>query len=170
MCESKAQNQIFNEKEMSQLCKMFELDEAKLLLVIDTLMYIYRNCAFIRVPKKILPFFQEIALDESQMEGIMLAWKACGNNLMSMLREKSAGSTTDQKLDHFSWELSMPFAKSSVDNTILGDIMPNQRAALADLRFEANGEVADIRLSKTQLQGFYEELEKIQIKVDELTK
>ena len=79
MIESKPHTQIFNEAEMAQLCAIFALDTNALLLTIDTLIYIYRQCAFIRIPRKILPFFQEIGLDEAHVFSVspsQYRWKA----------------------------------------------------------------------------------------------
>ena len=104
------------------------------------------------------------------MEGVMLTWKGSGNIYMNFLKEQCTGLTTEKKLEGFEWKLAMPIAQSAVDNTKLGDIMPNSRGATAELTFEVTGDSAVVRLNKTQLQCLYEELEKIQIKVDELTK
>ena len=67
MIESKLCNQIFTEAEMTQLCTIFNASNAELLLVIDSIIYIYRQCALVRIPKKILAFFQEIGLDEAHV-------------------------------------------------------------------------------------------------------
>ncbi len=100
----------------------------------------------------------------------MLAWKAHGNSYMSKLKEESVGLTTDRKLESFAWKLAMPIAASEVDSSKLNDVMPNARAAVAELAFEVQGDTAALRLSKTQLQAFYEELERVQIRLDDLAK
>ena len=100
----------------------------------------------------------------------MLAWKSNGNAYMTMLKEKGAGLTTDRKLDEFDWKLAMPIGRSAVENTKLGDLKSNIQAAVAELTFEAAGDKVALQLNKTQLQGLYEEIEKMQIKIDELTK
>ena len=100
----------------------------------------------------------------------MLAWKGYGPNYMNLIKEQSSGLTTERKLDAFNWSLGMPIAQSGVESSKLGDVMPNARSAVAELSFDVGGDVSMLRMTKTQLQGFYEELEKIQMKVDELTK
>jgi len=170
MCESKTHLTIFTEEEIIQLCTMFGLEKSALLLTIDCLIYIYRQCAFIRIPKKIQPFFVEIGLDEVHMEGVMMAWKSYSAQYMALIKEKTNGLTIENKLESFDWKLQMPMAKSEVEPSKFGGILPNARAAIANLEFGVKGEKVKIELNKTQLQGMYEELEKIQFKLDELTK
>ncbi len=89
---------------------------------------------------------------------------------MAILKEQSAGLTTERKLQDFDWRLAMPVARSAAECTKQGELMPNARAAIAELDFGAAGESVAVQLTKTQLQGLYEELEKAQMKVDELMK
>ncbi len=67
MTESKSYNQIFSDKEMNQLSLMLAMDGPSLLLTIDAIMYIYRQCAFIRIAKKMAPFLHEIEVDDAHV-------------------------------------------------------------------------------------------------------
>ena len=98
---------------------------------------------------------------------------------------------TDHALTDFNWKLSMPLEYSQVqkDNKVLLDhsqVKENQviskdiRAPHIEFTFDLSddsakqGEAAvkesvKVNFRKTQLQTFFEELEKIQLKLDELT-
>ena len=170
MIECKLGNQIFTETELNQLCKIFGLTRPALLLVTDCMTYIYYQCALLRGAKKIIKFLQDLALDPPYVEAVASAWKTHGAKYMSILKDKTINLTTDNKLEGFNWKLSLPIARSGVESTKWGELMPNERAAVAEMQFTVNKEKASIELTKTQLQGLYEEFEKIQIKIDELTK
>ena len=170
MIEDKPNTEIFTDAQINQLCKMLDFERSNLLLVVDCVTYIYRECALLRGVKKIAKFLQDIGLAETYMEAVVLVWKSYGAKYLSIVKDKTVNLTSGSKFEGFNWKLSLPIAKSGTKSTKWGELMPNSRAAVADLEFTVDGEKVGIELTKTQLQGMYEEFEKIQMKIDELTK
>ncbi|CDW85228.1 UNKNOWN [Stylonychia lemnae] len=97
---------------------------------------------------------------------------------------------TDSALRDFNWKLNMPLEYSQVqkDNKVVLDhsqVKENQvitkdiRAPHIEFTFELSSDAAkegdaperkvNVNFKKAQLQAFFEELEKIQLKLDELT-
>ena len=96
---------------------------------------------------------------------------------------------TDHALKDFNWKLNMPLEYSQVqkDDKVILDhtqvkegqvIRKDVRAPVIEFTFDMNTDASKgdeitesqkVNFNKVQLQAFFEELEKIQLKLDELT-
>lgn len=111
---------------------------------------------------------------------------ASGRSLAELKRQLVC---TDAALKDFNWKLNMPLDYSQVqkDDKVILDhsqvkeghvLRKDVRAPVIEFSFDLNtdaskeGEVSaseKVNFNKVQLQQFFEELEKIQLKLDELT-
>ena len=157
------------------------MQENDLNLILDCLLYFIEKQAYFKNTKQTAAIFQQAGLSEELQQTFFEVWRLRGEKYVSVLKKQQ--SCVEHGLKDFNWVLNMPldYSQAQKEQTAILDhqkvkeqlvFKKDIRAPQFEFTFELQGqsesELKQVRVnfSKTKLQGMFEELEKIQMKLD----
>ena len=195
MVDNHTTKDIFSEKDFGQLEQIFTLPRNDLYTVIDISMYIFEKLAFSKQAKSQAKELLEKAKFNSHIcKAFESVWGQYGDNYTTSLKQRRV--CVENGLDHIDWSLNIPLENSHILDEakailVKGNLDPEARlhkdakAPFVEMTLStsssqtdsANSETAKIEdkkvsnaskimFTKQLLQNFFEELEKVQGKLD----
>ncbi|KAL1494500.1 hypothetical protein ABEB36_010087 [Hypothenemus hampei] len=160
---SASSEEVFTETELEKLQETLKLSEAKLQLLIQSIAYILKQSSkVILKPTELQKQLVElVGFDQEKAEIFTKKW--------SEKVKKELGEFNDRtQLNDMKWELNLQIGSDMGSKQAL----PGARIQLdlAKVNDEGQGEKAILELGEEELQQFYNNLEVIQLKLDNLSK
>jgi len=184
LVSEKKLTEIFSAKDYDKLTQMLEVTERDLKLIFECILYFIERMAYFKSQKQMASVLQGAHLSQELIVTFFEVWKTRGEKYVNTLKRQQV--CVDSGLKDFNWVLNMPLDYSQaqkehyaiLDHTNVKEgivFRKDIRAPVFSFTFDLQGdgeqkvESANVQFNKTKLQSFFEEMEKIQIKIDELT-
>merc|ERR1712137_6232 len=157
----------FTEEEKEQLINVLGLEMAQLTSVLDACSFIFQQAAYYSLPpNRLANQLHEADLEQAQCIAFQKVWKVEGPSFISELKDQSL---VPKVLDTIKYQLHLQMAQSNLSRL-------KEPTALFEISLDStdpeNGVPAEkvrIEFTHDQLFEFYQQLERIQSQLDQLS-
>ena len=191
MIDDMSTQNIFSQKEFAQLGKIFSLSLTDLHNVIDISIYFFEKLAFSKQSvEKARDVLSTAKLNTSICSAFESVWTQYGEAYVAALKKKRV--CVPNGLDQVSWTLNIPLENSNILNDTKAIFTKdnkdpeirlakdtkapfvemefctsaNQTESVYNTKMDPSAQIEKVTFTKQSLQKFFEELEKIQSKID----
>lgn len=160
---------VFTEKEEDQLKQLLGISSEQLDTFISGCSYIFDQAAYHNLTaEKLMGNLQSSTMDDTQAQLLAGIWGKERMKFINNLRDNTLGAP--QVLDSVDWRLQLTMAQDGISQTKGLNAVLSLTLLDVDDTDKKNSDTVTMELSKEDLKKLYEDLERVQHQLDQISK